>query len=95
MLTCAFKTQVNKSNIEIIYWNMCIKFNLSLFDHLNAQNLREYFSSRFLNMCSKSTSYHYPKRKHSCPFSIISNLTTLSTSIENKLILLSDVSIVI
>jgi hypothetical protein len=28
MLTCALKAQVNNSNIEIIYWNVCIAFNL-------------------------------------------------------------------
>jgi len=28
MLTCALKAQVNDSNIEIIYWNACIAFNL-------------------------------------------------------------------
>jgi len=28
MLTCAVKTQVHYSNIEIIYWNVCIAFNL-------------------------------------------------------------------
>ena len=27
MLTCAFKTQVNVSNNEIVYWNVCIIFN--------------------------------------------------------------------
>jgi len=28
MLICAFKAQVNGSNIETICWNVCIKFNL-------------------------------------------------------------------
>lgn len=28
MLTCALKTQVNKSNIEMVYWKVCITFNL-------------------------------------------------------------------
>jgi len=28
MLTYAFKAQVNDSYIEIIYWNVCIAFNL-------------------------------------------------------------------
>jgi len=27
MLTCALKTQVNESNIEVVYWNVCIVFN--------------------------------------------------------------------
>ena len=28
MLTCTLKTQVNKLNIEIVYWNVWITFNL-------------------------------------------------------------------
>jgi len=28
MLTCAFMAQVNESKVEIIYWNVCISFNL-------------------------------------------------------------------
>jgi len=27
MLTCAFKTQVNESNMKIIYWKVCIVFD--------------------------------------------------------------------
>jgi hypothetical protein len=27
MLTCALKAQVNKTNIEIAHWNVCITFN--------------------------------------------------------------------
>jgi len=36
MLTCALEAQVNDLNIEKIYWNMCIAFNILLFNHLNA-----------------------------------------------------------
>ena len=28
MLTCVLKVQVNESNIKIVYWNLCITFNL-------------------------------------------------------------------
>jgi len=28
MLTCALKTQVNDLNMEIIFWNVCIAFNI-------------------------------------------------------------------
>jgi hypothetical protein len=28
MLTCALKAQVKESNIKIMYWNVCISFNL-------------------------------------------------------------------
>ena len=31
MLTCAFKAQLNKSNIKIVYWNVCIAFRARLF----------------------------------------------------------------
>jgi hypothetical protein len=43
MLTCALKTQVKESNIEIMYCNVCISFNLKLFNEFNAQNFIEYF----------------------------------------------------
>ena len=43
MLTCALKAQVNGSNIETIYWNVCIVFNLYLFNQLKAQNFIKYF----------------------------------------------------
>jgi len=28
MLTCAIKAQVNDLNMEIIFWNVCIAFNI-------------------------------------------------------------------
>ena len=43
MLTCALKAQVNETNIEIAHWNVCITFNLQLFNELNAQNFVKYF----------------------------------------------------
>jgi hypothetical protein len=56
MLTCALKPQVNDLNREIIYWNVCISFNLYIFNQLNAQTFIEYFFFSFLNMCPKGTS---------------------------------------
>jgi hypothetical protein len=32
MLTCALKAQVNESNVETFYWNLCIVFNLLIFN---------------------------------------------------------------